>query len=224
MTTREIETSVFLILLSGALRVTARLRAQIGGARVIAADGGMRHAAALGVQPELWVGDFDSSEATLLDQWSDVPRQPFPAMKNETDCEIAVEAATLLGARSVILAGALGGERMDHAMSHFAHALALREAGMGVFMTSGEEEAFPLAAEACAFDLPAGSLFSIVGFSAIEKLSIAGARYPLSDYDVAFGSTRTMSNVAEGSVTVTHQGGRAVLIARPYDPSRVQQV
>ena len=57
--------TLFLILLGGELTVTERLMRQISGARVIAADSGMRHAAALGVNPELWIGDFDSSDAAL---------------------------------------------------------------------------------------------------------------------------------------------------------------
>ena len=44
----------FVVLLGGALTVTPRLRADVAGARVIAADGGMRHAESLGALPELW--------------------------------------------------------------------------------------------------------------------------------------------------------------------------
>ena len=51
----------FAILLGGDLTVTPRLKSQIRGARVIAADSGMMHAAALHIMPELWVGDFDSA-------------------------------------------------------------------------------------------------------------------------------------------------------------------
>ncbi|MGO6903043.1 thiamine diphosphokinase, partial [Rhizobium ruizarguesonis] len=49
--------STFTILLGGELSLTERLRHAIAGSRFIAADGGMRHAAALGITPELWVGD-----------------------------------------------------------------------------------------------------------------------------------------------------------------------
>lgn len=48
--------TTFTILLNGDLCVTDRLFHQIGNSRVIAADGGMRHAAALNVMPELWLG------------------------------------------------------------------------------------------------------------------------------------------------------------------------
>ena len=60
--------STFVILLGGDLVVTERLRQQIAGARILAADGGIRHAAALGVDPELWLGDFDSTPEILRQQ------------------------------------------------------------------------------------------------------------------------------------------------------------
>ena len=63
----------FAILLGGDMTPTARLRGQIKGARIIAADSGMMHAAALGVVPELWVGDFDSAGSELTMQYREVP-------------------------------------------------------------------------------------------------------------------------------------------------------
>lgn len=219
MIVEELQSPAFLVLLSGAVTPGPRLAALARGARVIAADEGMRHAEPLGVMPELWVGDFDSTDAALADRWKDVTREPFPAAKNDTDGALAIEAAIARGARSLILAGALGGERSDHALAHFALSIALSEAGYDVVMTSGEEEAVPLRPGENHFNLPAGSLFSIVGFTAISKLTIIGARYPLHEHEAAFGTTRTLSNVAEGPVTIRHEGGRAVLLARPYDLS-----
>lgn len=209
----------FVVLLGGALEPTPRFRSMVAGARFIAADGGMRHAAALGVTPEVWVGDFDSTSPEELDAWGHVPREPYPAAKNATDGEIAVLAALERGAGRLILAGALGGERSDHALQHLLHAASLKEDGIDVMLSSGLEEAWPLPPGRTTVDLPEKSLFSVLGLTALSGLSIENVRYPLGGFDLAFGSSRTVSNVALGPVTFTLAAGRAILLARPYDLS-----
>jgi thiamine pyrophosphokinase len=213
--------STFTILLGGQLRLTDRVRAAVSGTRFIAADGGMRHAAALGVTPELWVGDFDSTTADLTSAFPDVPKQPYPAAKAATDGEIAVLEAIERGARRLILAGALGGPRSDHALQHLLYAVSLAEQGFDMLLTSGDEEAVPLLGGEIELDLPAGSLFSVPGFSELKGLFIHNARYPLADFHLPFGSSRTISNVAEGRVRFSLASGRAIVLARPYDLSGV---
>lgn len=208
---------LFVVLLGGTLEPTPRLRTMVDGARFIAADGGIRHAAALGVTPEVWVGDFDSSSAEELETWAHVPREPYPVAKNATDGEIAVGAALERGATRLILAGALGGERSDHALMHLLHASALREEGVDIVLTSGTEEAWPLAIGRTSVDLPAESLFSVLGLTALSGLSLENVRYPLHGFELEFGSSRTVSNVALGRVTITLDSGRAMLLARPHD-------
>jgi len=209
----------FVVLLGGALQATPRLEADLAGARFIAADGGMRHARRLGVVPEIWVGDFDSTPQDLLAAFPQVERQPYPAAKNETDGAIAVSVALERGARKIVLAGALGGERSDHALMHLLHAVFLEEQGFSIKLTSGEEEAWPLLAGNRKIDLPENSLFSILGLSPLAGLDIGNVRYPLRDFSLPFGSSRTISNVAEGPIDLSLASGRAILIARPYDLS-----
>lgn len=213
--------STFTILLGGELRLTDRLRSAVSGSRFIAADGGMRHALALGVEPELWVGDFDSTPADLIAAFPGVPKQPYPAAKAATDGEIAVSEAIDRGAERLMLAGALGGPRSDHALQHLLYAVSLAEQGFDVLLTSGDEEAVPLIAGQIALDLPAGCLFSVPGFSELKGLFIENARYPLADFHLPFGSSRTISNVAEGPVRLSLASGRAIVLARPYDLSGV---
>ena len=209
--------STFAILLGGALEIDDRVLALTGGARAIAADCGMAHAQALGMAPELWVGDFDSTSADLTEKHAATPRLPFPAEKNFTDGELAIEQAIERGATRLVLVGSFGGARTDHALSHLLQAVTLAERGLDVVLTSGAEEAVPLLPGSRDLDLPAGSLFSVVAFTALTGLSLSGAKYPLDKADIAFGASRTISNVAEGVLTAGLVSGRALIIARPHD-------
>ena len=205
--------SRFLILLGGDLFLTPRLHSQIAGARVIAADSGMRHAALLGVMPELWLGDFDSTDAQLASQYENVPRQSFAPAKNQTDGEIAVAQAVKAGAEEIVLAGAFGGLRADHAFLHLTLALRLAESGTLVILTSGTQEGRPLLPGHADFNLPPGTLFSVLGFSRLLGLTLEGAQWPLDRATVPFGSSLTLSNRVETSLRIGLQEGKALMLA-----------
>ncbi len=206
--------SKFVVLLGGDVTLTTRLKAQLQGARVIAADSGMRHAAVLGLQPELWVGDFDSADVALQAAYADVPRQVFPAAKNATDGEIAVAEALAKGAAEIILVGAFGGQ-FDHALAHVTQLISLAERGVKAFATSGTEEAWPLRQSLTLWQIPKGTRISIIGFAALKALSIIGVRWPLNKRDLAMGSTLTLSNESTGDVAITLEQGRALVMIYP---------
>jgi thiamine pyrophosphokinase len=206
--------SRFAILLSGDLTVTPRLHRQIAGARIIAADSGMKHARALGVMPELWVGDFDSSGSELLLDYARVPCQIHPADKDATDGEIAVAAALKLGAKEFILIGGLGGQS-DHATAHLGLALHLAQSGHRCFISNGGEEAYPLISGSYDFDFGDRSRFSIIPWSGIKGLNLTGVKWPLKNKDLTLGSGFTMSNVALGPVKLSFASGIAIAIAYP---------
>lgn len=205
----------FLILLGGELEPTPRLLAQVHGARVIAADSGMRHARALGVIPELWMGDFDSTDAALRQEWPGVAQVAFPPAKNMTDGEIAVAEALKAGAEEIVLAGAFGGPRADHAFLHLTLALRLAEGGTPALLTSGLQEGRPLLTGETVFDYPPGTLFSVLAFSDLNGLSIEGAHWPLERVRVPSGSSLTMSNVIATRLRIRLEEGKALLLAHP---------
>jgi thiamine pyrophosphokinase len=209
-----LELTHFLILLGGELTVADRLMRQISGARVIAADSGMRHAAALGVEPELWIGDFDSSDTALQERHAHVPRIAFPPDKAMTDGDLAIDEALSRGATRLVLAGGLGGPRSDHAAHHIMRMLALAEAGIDVFLTSGAEEAWPLPSGTHVFDFVPGTVFSIVALEPLGGLSLRQVKWELSGRDVPFGSSLTLSNVAEAAPIMELRHGKAVVFAK----------
>ena len=202
----------WVILLSGDVTLSERLRAQVKGARVVAADAGMRHAEALGLRPECWIGDFDSAPQELLARHADVPRIAHPADKDMTDGALAIAHALEQGARDLLLVGALGG-RSDHALMHLMQLADLAARGIGARASSGTEEALGLAPGDHIIDLPASSTFSIIGLDDLKDVTLNGARWPLKGEDLSFGHSRPVSNVAEGPLTLRIGAGRGILLA-----------
>jgi thiamine pyrophosphokinase len=204
--------STFVVLLGGRLKPTNRLAAQIRGARIIAADSGMSHAKTLGLKAELWVGDFDSTNAELAQAYAHVGRHAYPTEKDMTDGEIAIREAINRGASALILLGGMGG-RADHTLGHFGLTLSLANKGYRTMLTSGDEEAHPLIPGNLTIDLPEGTSLSLVPFADLEGFSMKGVKWPLSDRRVPLGSSLTLSNIATGPVRMDLAKGYGVAIA-----------
>ena len=203
----------YTIVLDGHLQVTGRLISQIGKSNVIVADGAIRYIEALHVKPELWVGDFDSTGSGLKLKYNTIEQRSFPVAKDKTDGELAIDFALERGAERIILCGALGGKRSDHAFFHFAHALAMKKKGIDVLLTSGNEDGYAILPGHYTFDFPVGTIFSLIGFDDLGGLTIEGARWPLFEKNVPFGSSLTLSNEVNGKLQLHLSTGRALLLA-----------
>src|SRR6266536_1254484 len=88
----------------------ARLLLQDGD-YLICADGGTRHALALGVRPNLIIGDLDSVEQGVVQKFRDegVNVESYSRDKNETDLELAIQRAIEFKPNQIIIIAALGG-------------------------------------------------------------------------------------------------------------------
>lgn len=80
---------------------------------VIAADGGLVHTEALGLQPREILGDFDSLGYTPRDA------RVYPVEKDDTDAMLAIRRGLSRGFREFILYGSLDGPRLDHTVANF---------------------------------------------------------------------------------------------------------
>jgi thiamine pyrophosphokinase len=183
---------------------------------VIAADGGARHAPALGVDIDLWVGDGDSlgesGIAALAAAGVAVERSPVD--KDETDTELAIRAAIREGCDGVIIVGALGGPRIDHALAN-VNLLATRDlAGVpGTIYTSHSRITLLRGSDPRHDTLEwhdltgsPGDLVSLLPVgSEVDGVSASGLRYPLADEPLLEGSSRGVSNV------VTSPGARVAI-------------
>ncbi len=198
-----------LILAAGSLGITPRVQAIAQQTSlIIAADGGARHAIALGLTLTEWVGDFDSSDGIELS----TPRQTFPTEKDSTDLELAVARAKELGATSATILGAFGG-RFDHALGIALLAARESKAGFSVRLESGFEAGWIILNQH-QIPLENGQTFSLLALEPCSGLTVQNAKWNLESAALAVGSSLGISNVALGEVTVLLESGCALLVAQ----------
>ena len=80
---------------------------------VIAADGGLQHTQALGITPDVILGDFDSLG------YVPAGANVFPVEKDDTDAMLAVRHGLAAGCGEFLLYGSLDGKRLDHTVANF---------------------------------------------------------------------------------------------------------
>jgi len=186
---------------------------------VIAADGGARHASPLRLTMDQWVGDGDSlgdaGVAALIAQGVPVDRAPVD--KNESDTELAVRAALDRRPASIVILGALGGPRLDHALANLA-LLALPELrGIDVRLISADARVRLIGPGSVELDGHMNDLVTLlpVGADAIA-VTTAGLAYPLRGETLSLGRSRGLSNRrTEVPAVVQLTAGRLLIVESP---------
>ena len=184
-------------------------------ALVIAADGGARHAAPLGLPLHQVVGDFDSLSAEDTDELeaAGVIIARFPTNKDATDTELALLAALAAGATEITLLCSWGG-RSDHAIGTLA-LLAHPRCGAATVVILDEQTRTQLVRSGAELTLrgAVGRIISITPWGGDATVSATGVRWTLDSADLIAGSTRGISNVATAteSIITVHDG--AVLVS-----------
>lgn len=166
-----------------------------GADLVIAANGGSVHLERWGIDPHLIVGDLDSLDPETRSRISRLQVERHPAEKDKTDTELAVDRALAAGADEVVLLGALGGSRLDHAVAntmllaleHVSPRVRLVRGRLSMRVIHGGQRAELLGRE--------GDLVTLVaiGGDALDVVT-AGLRYPLRSETLRLGSSRGVSN------------------------------
>jgi thiamine pyrophosphokinase len=182
---------------------------------VVAADAAAERLARAGATVDIAVGDFDSADPGAVDRLTSagIDVRVFPAAKDVTDLELAVEAARTCGASTLTITGAFRA-RLDHtlaALGTLARCADLEatavEPDLRLWVVDGREmPAVPLA-------LPTGTTVSLLAIGgAASGVSLLGFRYPLRDARLEAVSGLGVSNVAEGDVQAVMVAEGTVLV------------
>lgn len=205
------------IFANGDLNVSSYVRsAAYGGELVIAADGGARHCLSLDLVPEIVIGDFDSMEPEELVELEAMGANLIrhPERKDYTDLELALQHALALGAREIIVLGALG-KRWDQTLANLLLPASAGFSSVPIRLLDGHQE-INLLRSGQALELqgqPGDTVSLIPLLGDAGGITTLGLEYPLVDGNLSFGSTRGVSNaMTQESATVRLTSGLLLVV------------
>jgi thiamine pyrophosphokinase len=186
---------------------------------VIAADGGARHAGALGRRLDLWVGDGDSigeDELAALER-AGVPIRRSAVDKDESDTELAVLAALDAGAPRVTILGALGGARLDHELANVWLLGHPRLVGCDIRLIDAAVRVRLVGPGRVDLGGRVGDLVSLLPFAGdAAGMAREGLRYPLRNESLRSGPSRGLSNVrVADDASLVIESGRILVVETP---------
>jgi len=186
------------------------------GSLVVAADSGAENALTLGLRVDLAVGDLDSISPAALEalEWAGGRVERHPTAKDSTDLELALDAATALRPRRILMVGGAGG-RLDHLLGELLLLGAEAYADVELDALLGPATIHVVRRER----LLAGRVGELISLVALHGPAVGvvteSLAYPLCGETLAPGSTRGISNrFAAREACVSLKSG-VLLVVRP---------
>ena len=162
---------------------------------IISVDGGASHLKQMGIKPDILVGDFDSvcSEDYFYFVNQGIEVSKYPAEKDMTDSELAVELAVAKGANEIVFIGALG-TRMDHSISNILMLRTLVEKDIRAYIVNEKNEIY-MCRNQITIPKKEGSRLSLIPVTAeVKGVTTKGLKYPLKDANMKLGTSWGVSN------------------------------
>ncbi len=174
---------------------------------VVAADGGVDKALALGVVPDAVVGDFDSASDASRDV---IPGEGFILAEDpdHTDLQKAVAFALQQGCHEIDVVCA-GGGRADHALANLS-ILALSGEGTVIRVIDDLFEVTRVDSRV-EIDSPVGTVISLVAIGVCTGVSTSGLRWELHDRTLAFSPLGVHNELVRTPASVTVAEGLLLL-------------
>jgi thiamine pyrophosphokinase len=199
--------------LSPETRQAARSLARPGD-RLIAADGGALHCRALGLRPEVVIGDFDSlapADLAALEA-EGVRLVRHPARKDQTDLELAVRWAVEAGCDDILVLAALGG-RWDQTLANLLLPALPGLETVRLRLVDGRQQVYLIRGTERVEGHP-GDIVSLVPIGGDARgVTTEELDYPLARGTLPFGSTLGISNVlVADAATVTVEEGMVLCV------------
>jgi len=192
---------------------------------ILAADGGANHCKTYSIRPNALIGDFDSLSDEILQEFESegVPIHRYPAEKDYTDLELALQFALAQEPDEILILGGLGG-RWDQSIANLLLPAAPVCRDITVRLIDQCQEVTVLRpGEEITLHAQPGDTVSLipVGGDALH-VSTTGLRFPLHNETLLFGATRGISNEMSTETAKVQLGEGFLLCILIYSKNRSQ--
>lgn len=186
----------------------------------VAADRGVSYLLEMGISPDYWIGDFDSTEdaeqeqllETVDNKGGEIIR--LNPVKDDTDTEAALSLALEKSDGDIYIFGGLGG-RIDHSISNIHILKKAADCGRRAVMISSKER-ISLVTDSLTIkkDEQYGNYVSVFPFSGEAKgVSLTGFKYPMKNGTLHYGTSLGQSNeIVDGEAVITVRQGILLVI------------
>lgn len=167
----------------GAGEFDSRLWEKEAADYVIAADGGYEHLAAMGIRPDVLIGDMDSIQEKELEKQTEEKFRTIrlPKEKDDTDMLAAIKLGMSKGYYDFALYGGLGG-RMDHSLANLQCLLYLKNRGCKGRLYGSNYQLELLADESVEYPAEYKGMISVFAFGGdAVGVTEEGLKYDLKD-------------------------------------------
>jgi thiamine pyrophosphokinase len=180
---------------------------------IICADRGWIYAREMGLEPDSYIGDYDSSDRPDGAERIKI----LKCEKDDTDTEAAVDAAYAHGARDIIIAGGLGG-RFDHTMGNIGTLCKYLGKFGSAFIIDGRNKVFLMGPGRITVKKDGYKYLGIAAYGGLaEGVTLKGFKYPLDGFTLGFSTSLGVSNEITGDEGVIELRSGILLITQSND-------
>ncbi|MEF9988954.1 MAG: thiamine diphosphokinase [Christensenellaceae bacterium] len=187
----------------------------------IAVDGGLCAFEHTSIVPNLIVGDMDSVDSIVLNEYLKKGSEAVfaEAEKNETDSMLALDIAIKRGATKIVMLGATGG-RIDHLLSNI---MLLKRAHKKNIELVMEDKRHTISIGKGDFDIKGkkGQTVSLIPINDSVHVTASGLYYPLENLRLTNDKPRGVSNLFLRE-TAHIKSDRYVLVIKIKEPIKRQ--
>lgn len=166
--------------------------------KVIAVDAGLEAVKALGILPDVIVGDFDTVKPEVLSEFRQMEHiiwEVHQPEKDETDTELALNRAMASGYGEIAVLGATGG-RLDHMLGNIHLLYLCLQKGIFAYLLDSQNKVYLLDEGKDFFEETLwGKYVSFLPLSQeVKGITLTGFKYPLYEKDIEIGTSLCISN------------------------------